>query len=87
LPLIHTEAKFLSPCVKDDILNIETSLVKITNSTIKLQHIIKRRNKIVCVGAEIRIWAEEKNGKIISKAIPNEVKKVFKKFLLKEKEI
>ena len=87
LPLIHTEAKFLSPCVKDDILNIETSLVKITNSTIKLQHIIKRRNKIVCVGAEIRIWAEEKKGKIISKAIPNEVKKVFKKFLLKEKEI
>ena len=87
LPLLHTEAKFLSACVREDILNIQTSLVNITNSTLKLQHIIKRKNKIVCVGSEIRIWAEAHNGKIISKAIPNEVKKVFKKYLIKEKDM
>ncbi|MBH88579.1 MAG: hypothetical protein CMJ12_05385 [Pelagibacterales bacterium] len=87
LPLLHTEAKFLSACFREDNLNVETSLVKITNSTIKLQHIIKRRNEIVCVGSEIRIWAEEKDGKINSKAIPDEIKKVFKKYLMKEKEI
>ena len=46
LPLLHTEAKFLSACKREDILNVETSLVKITNSTLKLQHIIKRKNKI-----------------------------------------
>ncbi len=85
LPLLHTEARFLSACKREDILIAETSLVKITNSTLKLQHIIKRKNTIVCVGAEIRIWAEENNGKIISKAIPNEVKKVFSKYLIKEK--
>ena len=45
------------------------------------------KNKIVCVGSEIRIWAEAHNGKIISKAIPNEVKKVFNKYLIKEKGI
>ena len=61
--------------------------MKITNSTLKLQHIIKRKNKIVCVGSEIRIWAEAHNGKITSKAIPNEVKKVFNKYLIKEKDI
>tara|TARA_Y100000766_G_scaffold243898_1_gene222910 strand:+ start:710 stop:1150 length:441 start_codon:yes stop_codon:yes gene_type:complete len=87
LPLLHTEAKFLSACKREDILNVETSLVKITNSTLKLQHIIKRKSKIVCVGYEIRIWAEENNGNIISKAIPTEVKKVFKKYLIKEKDI
>ena len=47
----------------------------------------KRKKKIVCVGSEIRIWAEAHNGKIISKAIPNEVKKVFNKYLIKEKDI
>ncbi len=85
LPLLHTEAKFLSACFREDLLNVETSLVKITNSTIKLQHIIKRKNEIVCAGAEIRVWAEESEGKITTKAIPSEMKKVFKKFIIKEK--
>lgn len=85
LPLLHTEAKFLSACVREDILNIQTSLVNITNSTLKLQHIIKRKNKIVCAGAEIRIWAEENNGIIKSKAIPDKMKKVFEYYLVEEK--
>lgn len=85
LPLLHTEAKFLSACFREDLLNVETSLVKITNSTIKLQHIIKRKNEIVCTGAEIRVWAEESEGKITTKAIPSEMKKVFKKYIIKEK--
>ena len=61
--------------------------MKITNSTLKLRHIIKRKNKIVCEGSEIRIWAESHNGKILSKTIPSEVKKVFNKYLIKEKDI
>jgi 4-hydroxybenzoyl-CoA thioesterase len=85
LPLLHTEAKFLSACIREDLLSIETSLVKITNSTLTLQHIIKRKNKIVCSGKEVRIWAQEKNGKIISEAIPIEIRKIFKQYLKKEK--
>ena len=87
LPLLHTEAKFLSACIREDILNIQTSLVNITNSTLKLQHIIKRKNKIVCAGAEIRIWAEEKNGTIKSKAVPEKMKKVLEYYLIKEKKV
>ena len=87
LPLLHTEAKFLSACIREDILNVETSLVNITNSTLRLQHIIKRKSKIVCSGAEVRIWAEEKNGIIKSKAIPNEMKRVFESYLIKEKKV
>ena len=87
LPLLHTEAKFLSACVREDILNIQTSLVNITNSTLKLQHIIKRKNKKVCAGSEIRIWAEEKNGIIKSKAIPEKMKKVFEYYLVEEKKV
>ena len=60
-------------------------MVNITNSTLKLQHIIKRKNKIVCAGAEIRIWAEENNGIIKSKAIPDKMKKVFEYYLVEEK--
>ena len=52
-----------------------------------MQHIIKRKSKIVCSGAEVRIWAEEKNGIIKSKAIPNEMKRVFESYLIKEKKV
>ncbi len=44
LPLVHTEANYISACYREDILKIETRLIKITKSTIKLAHVIKRKN-------------------------------------------
>ena len=77
LPLVHTEANYISACYREDILKIETRLIKITKSTIKLAHVIKRKNIEVCSGSETRIWAKNIEGKIISSPIPNEVRKVF----------
>ena len=77
LPLVHTEANYISACYREDILKIETRLIKITKSTIKLAHVIKRKNIEVCSGSETRIWAKNIEGKIVSSPIPNEVRKVF----------
>ena len=77
LPLVHTEANYISACYREDILKIETRLIKITKSTIKLAHVIKRKNIEVCSGSETRIWAKNIEGKIISSPIPNEVRKIF----------
>jgi 4-hydroxybenzoyl-CoA thioesterase len=77
LPLVHTEANYTSACYREDILKIETRLIKITKSTIKLAHVIKRKNIEVCSGSETRIWAKNIEGKIVSSPIPNEVRKVF----------
>ena len=84
LPLLHTEATYISACYREDKLIIETKLIKITKSTIKLQHTIKRQDEIVCKGSETRIWAKNNHGKIVSEPIPNEIKKVFNKYLSKE---
>ena len=77
LPLLHTEANYISACYREDILKIETRLIKITKSTIKLAHVIKRKNIEVCSGSETRIWAKNIDGNIVSSPIPNEVRKVF----------
>ena len=77
LPLVHTEANYISACYREDILKIETRLIKITKSTIKLAHVIKRKNIEVCSGSETRIWAKNIEGKITSSPIPNEVRKIF----------
>jgi acyl-CoA thioesterase FadM len=77
LPLVHTEANYISACYREDILKIETRLIKITKSTIKLAHVIKRKNIEVCSGSETRIWAKNIDGNIVSSPIPNEVRKVF----------
>jgi 4-hydroxybenzoyl-CoA thioesterase len=77
LPLVHTEANYISACYREDILKIETRLIKITKSTIKLAHVIKRKNIEVCSGSETRIWAKNIEGKKISSPIPNEVRKIF----------
>ena len=84
LPLLHTEATYISACYREDKLIIETKLIKITKSTIKLQHIIKRQDEIVCTGSETRIWAKNNHGKIVSEPIPDEIRKVFNKYLSKE---
>lgn len=81
LPLLHTESTYISACYREDILKIETRLVKITKSTIKLAHVIKRKNEEVCSGSETRIWAKNIKGKIVSAPIPDEIKKVFNNFL------
>ena len=84
LPLVYTDAKYLIPCYRDDILTIKTNLVKISNSTIKLQHLIINNNKTACIGSETRIWAKNSSGKITSAPIPNDVKKIFQLNLSKE---
>ncbi len=84
LPLLHTEANYISACFREDILFIETSLINITNSTFKLQHIIKRKNKIVCHGSETRIWAIKNKNIITSAPIPIAVKEKFKEILSTE---
>jgi len=81
LPLLHTEANYFAACYREDVLFIETSLIKITNSTLKLQHIIKRKNKIVCHGSETRIWAKREKHSITSVSIPKIVKEKFNKIL------
>ena len=81
LPLVHTKANYISACYREDILKIETRLIKITKSTIKLAHVIKRKNIEVCSGSETRIWARNIEGKIVSAPIPNEIRKVFNDYL------
>jgi len=84
LPLLHTEANYIAACYRENILFIETSLIKITNSTFKLQHLIKRKNKIVCHGSETRIWAIKNKNTITSAPIPKVVKEKFKEILSTE---
>ena len=84
LPLLHTEANYLKACYRENILHIETSLIKITKSTLKLQHIIKRKKEIVCHGSETRIWARRNKNSIISSPIPENMRNIFKKKLSNE---
>ena len=84
LPLLHTEANYIKACYREDILNVETSLIKITKSTLKLQHIIKRKKELVCYGSETRIWAKRNKNTIISGPFPEKIKSIFKKKLSDE---
>ena len=85
LPLLHTEATYIAACYMGDILKVETTLVKLTKSTLKLKHVIKRKNITVCYGHETRIWAKNIEGKIISEHIPSEIRKVLNQYLSNEK--
>ena len=84
LPLLHTEANYIAACYREDLLHIETSLINITKSTLKLQHIIKRNNKIVCHGSETRIWAKRDNNKITSAPFPKKIRLKFNDVLSNE---
>jgi 4-hydroxybenzoyl-CoA thioesterase len=84
LPLLHTEATYIAACYREDILIVETALVKLTKSTLKLEHVIKRKDKVVCYGYETRIWAKNIDGKIVSEHIPREIRTVFYQYLSNE---
>ena len=84
LPLLHTEATYIAACYREDLLKVETTLVKITKSTLKLEHVIKRKNKTVCYGYETRIWAKNIGGRIVSEHIPREIRTVFNQYLSNE---
>ena len=84
LPLLHTEATYIAACYREDLLKVETTLVKITKSTLKLEHVIKRKDKTVCYGYETRIWAKNIGGRIVSEHIPREIRTVFNQYLSNE---
>lgn len=84
LPLLHTEATYIAACYREDLLKVETTLVKITKSTLKLEHVIKRKDKTVCYGYETRIWAKNIGGQIVSEHIPREIRTVFNQYLSNE---
>ena len=84
LPLLHTEATYIAACYREDLLKVETTLVKITKSTLKLEHVIKRKDKTVCYGYETRIWAKNIGGRILSEHIPREIRTVFNQYLSNE---
>jgi len=84
LPLLHTEATYIAACYRGDLLKVETTLVKITKSTLKLEHVIKRKDKTVCYGYETRIWAKNIGGRIVSEHIPREIRTVFNQYLSNE---
>tara|TARA_B100000686_G_C16355296_1_gene744900 strand:- start:72 stop:506 length:435 start_codon:yes stop_codon:yes gene_type:complete len=84
LPLLHTEANYIKACYREDILFIETSLIKLTKSTLKLQHIVKRKSTVVCHGSETRIWAKRNNNVITSAPFPKELRLKFKEVISNE---
>ena len=84
LPLLNTQANYIDACYREDLLLIETSLIKLTKSTLKLQHIIKRKSKIVCHGSETRIWAKRNKNTITSSPFPKKIRLKFEKVISKE---
>ena len=84
LPLLKTSGIYYKPCKQGDTLEIETRLIELNNSSLRLQHIIYSKDLIASIGYETRIWAKKKGTKISSHPIPGIIKDVLLKYLKDE---
>ena len=84
LPLLKTSGIYYIPCKQDDLLEIETRLVTLKNSSLKLQHIIFKDKKIASIGYETRVWAQKKENKISTKNIPSDIRKKLLNYVKNE---
>ena len=86
LPLIKTSAIYYIPCKQGDQLEIEIRLIELKNSSLKLQHIIKKNKKVASIGFESRVWAKKEGDIVAPEQIPSAVRNKLINFV-KDEEI
>ena len=77
-PLVDTGATFIQPVQPGDILNANSLVQHWGTKSFRIEYKFARQTLPVATGFEVRVWgALEKDGSIISSAIPQEVKGLF----------
>ena len=77
-PLVDTGATFIQPVQPGDILNVNSLVQHWGTQSFRIEYKFARQTLPVATGFEVRVWgALEKDGSIISSAIPQEVKGLF----------
>ena len=77
-PLVDTGATFIQPVQPGDILNVNSLVQHWGTKSFRIEYKFARQTLPVATGFEVRVWgALEKDGSIISSAIPQEVKGLF----------
>ncbi|MFS0752432.1 acyl-CoA thioesterase [Oceanobacillus sp. 1P07AA] len=78
LPLIETFCKYYSPIYFEDVVDIYSEITKITDRTIRVEHVFKREGEIVAKGYEVKAWTKKKEDGIKSESIPDKIKQLIK---------
>ena len=84
LPLLQTSGINYKPCKLGDNLELETRLIELKKSSLRLQYIITNKGHIASIGYEARIWAKKKDTNISSQTIPFRVKNELLKYIKDE---
>ena len=78
LPLIETFCEYYSPIYFEDMVDIYSEITKITDRTMRVEHVFKREGEIVAKGYEVKAWTKKEEGGIKSESIPEKVKQLIK---------
>lgn len=74
--VVNAEIKYLSPCVYDDLLSLETALQKVSGASITFSHVIKKEGaEKASVRGAVTLACVGKDG--LPMRIPEEVKKAL----------
>ena len=84
LSLLQTSGIYYKPCKQGDNLELETRLIELKKSSLRLQYIITNKGHIASIGYEARIWAKKKDTNISSQTIPFRVKNELLKYIKDE---
>lgn len=78
LPLIETFCEYYSPIYFEDMVDIYSEITKITDRTMRVEHVFKREGEIVAKGYEVKAWTKKEESGIKSESIPEKVKQLIK---------
>lgn len=78
LPLIETFCEYYSPIYFEDVVDIYSEITKITDRTIRVEHVFKREGEIVAKGYEVKAWTKKEENGLKSESIPDKIKQLIK---------
>ncbi len=80
IPIVDVRGKFLAPSRFGDTVEVESRIVSWGRSSFSVQHRIFRGKTLAAEIDEVRVWvklARRGSGRLIGRAIPQEVKRRF----------
>lgn len=77
-PLVDAGARFRSALAFGDEVSIESRVTEVQTRTFRIEHTVRRGERVVCEGYEVRIWVRLANdGSLVGERIPDDLRTVL----------